>query len=167
MQRHTILRVKALAAASLAVALLAWWFSRDIETDHPIHGKLRYSRVLGRIVRVEIDSRRTGTPDAVLQWTLLQPLSNVGSLTHPYPLKESRDVNFDGQWDTWIQRGHGNSELWSVDTNGDGKADIAETISQDSLVGFNARVEKWRGYGLYSTGDAADRHERLQAPIGP
>jgi hypothetical protein len=138
----------ATATALFLGAVGLWLSSRVIVVEHPLHGRLRYHRILGRITRVDIDTRGTGRYDRELRWTFRHPLRPLGSSAGPYPAQEARDVNFDGQWDTWIHRGQGGVSVWAIDRDFDGKADSVRSVDDASLGAFNSEIEMGRGFGI-------------------
>jgi hypothetical protein len=137
----------------LAGLLWVWWTSRTIVTDNSEIGVIRYERLLGRILKIEVDADRDGRPDAEVRFRWADKYDGTNYFYDgPYcdDLGQHReDRDGDGRWDTWFRSVSGVGPgrcLYSfeADTTGDGRPDW-RIRSRDAAAVF-AELYDLRGF---------------------
>ncbi len=153
MRRRFTARASAGWVVLVAIVGLGIWTSRPIVNQNPQIGTIRYERLLGRIVAIEVDSDGDGRPESLARFRWREPYDpNIYTYNGPYCADVGRhfeDRDRDGRWDTWF---HSISEVgegdcvysFEADTNGDGQPDWFQESADG--IGIFAQLVELRGF---------------------
>lgn len=135
------------------IICLWWMFGWKTYTDVLGGNRTTVCRFLGRITKVKLDENNDGYVDNIGYWHWHNPCDPISG---PFAVKEEVDINFDRRMDTWLSHttdkdGKPASDVWSIDTNNDGRADISFSVSSVGKGGIR-QVDSWavsnRGFGV-------------------
>ena len=141
-----------LLAAGVVGGAAMWYLFGWSTTDDPDLGIVRQHRFLGRTTEVAADTNHDGKVDfrAAYRWS--DPYQGIvdGPCGDRHVVL-SEDRNYDGRWDTWVERAGFSADgtclsLWSADTTGDESPDWQRQAPYRESQDVYAALYQERGF---------------------